>query len=53
MPDPDRTLRLPEGEYFAGPFAKSGIALHHTVGGSAKSTFQWWLRDRNAAGARL
>ncbi len=34
----DRSFRLPESEYFAQPQAKSGIAIHHTVGGSARST---------------
>lgn len=43
-------LRLPETEYFPLPVEKSGIALHHTVGGSAASTLRWWLQDRQMVG---
>jgi hypothetical protein len=46
----DRSLRLPATEYFPGPERKSGIALHHTVGGSAESTIRWWREDRTRAG---
>jgi hypothetical protein len=46
----DRSLRLPEAEYFPGAERKSGIAIHHTVGGSAQSTFEWWLADRTNGG---
>lgn len=49
----DRTLRFPDGEFFATPEQKTGIALHHTVGGSARSTYKWWMDDRTEAGARL
>jgi hypothetical protein len=34
----DRSLWLPETEYFPGAQKKTGIAIHHTVGGSACST---------------
>ena len=35
MPVPvDRSLRLPESEYFPEQHQKSGIPLHHTVVGS-------------------
>ncbi len=30
------------GQYFAEEFPKKQIYLHHTVGGTAKSTFDWW-----------
>lgn len=54
MPLPiDRSLRLPAGEFFETPEPKSGIAIHHTVGGSAASTFSWWLQDRTKEGSRL
>ncbi len=45
-----RDLRLPDSQYFrfAGP--KTGIALHHTVGGSAASTLRWWLDDQQLVG---
>ena len=46
----DRSLRLPESEYFAHPQTKSGIAIHHTVGGSARSTLEAWRVDRSTAG---
>jgi len=46
----DRSLRLPDGEYFASGSTKTGIALHHTVGGSARSSFEWWQRDGAVVG---
>ena len=47
----DRSLQLPETEYFPGAQNKTGIAIHHTAGGSARSTVRWW-RDDNDAGRR-
>ena len=44
------SLRLPEGEFFPAARKKSGIAIHHTVGGTASSTLEHWLRDRTKAG---
>lgn len=44
------TLRLPETEYFHGEHSKSLIVLHHTVGGSARSTFDWWKKDPKRIG---
>jgi hypothetical protein len=41
----DRSLRLPESEYFAERRPKSGIALHHTVCSSAGTTLDIWRRD--------
>jgi len=38
-------MRLPAKEYFPGPTKKSAIVLHHTVGGSAQSTFDFWRTD--------
>lgn len=38
----DRTYRLPVDQYFPEPTLKSLIVLHHTVGGSWRSTFDWW-----------
>jgi hypothetical protein len=49
----DRSLRLPPDEFFATTSPKSGICIHHTVGGSAKSTFDWWQQDRSKEGSRL
>jgi len=42
----DRSLRLPQSEYFATRQAKSGIALHHTVGGNAQTSFRLWRSDK-------
>ncbi|MBI2535882.1 MAG: hypothetical protein HYW06_02705 [Gemmatimonadetes bacterium] len=51
MPVPvDRSLRLPETEYVPGSQHKSGIAIHHTVGGSAETTVRLWRRDRTDGG---
>ena len=46
------SLRLPDGEFFPAARKKSGIAIHHTVGGTAFSTFNHWLKDRTKAGKR-
>jgi len=45
-------MRFPEGEYFPTARKKTGIAIHHTVGGSALSTFNYWLKDRTRTGKR-
>ncbi len=41
----DRSLRLPDDQYVMEETPKSAVYLHHTVGGSARSTFNWWLDD--------
>jgi hypothetical protein len=46
----DRTHRLPPSEYFAEPAAKSGIALHHTVCDSARTTLDIWRNDTDPGG---
>jgi N-acetyl-anhydromuramyl-L-alanine amidase AmpD len=46
----DRTLRLPRSEYRDEKVKKSLIVLHHTVGGSARSTLRWWLTDPRPIG---
>jgi hypothetical protein len=46
----DKTLRLPDGEFHNSTNKKTGICLHHTVGGSAKSSFNWWLNDQKMVG---
>ena len=48
----DRSLRLPQGEYFAERERKTGIAIHHTVCGAARTTIELWLGDRTPHGAR-
>lgn len=46
----DRTLRLPTNQYYQEAFPKKQLYIHHTVGGSALSTFHWWLKDPNRVG---
>jgi len=42
----DRSLRLPDDQYVkVKADFKDLLVLHHTVGGSAESTYRWWLRD--------
>lgn len=46
----DSSLMLPPDQYLHTRAPKSGIALHHTVGGTAPSTLDWWRRDPNQVG---
>ena len=46
----DKSLRLPESEIQNIKNTKTGICLHHTVGGSAVSSFNWWLNDQRLVG---
>ena len=48
--DVNRSLELPESEYFPELEAKSGIALHHTVCDDAHTTVSLWRDDRTADG---
>lgn len=42
-PAADRSLRLPPDQYLPDTSVpKDLVVLHHTAGGSAKSTFDWW-----------
>lgn len=38
----DRSLTLPAGQFVDEVCSKDLIVLHHTVGGSARSTFEYW-----------
>lgn len=49
----NRTLQLPPSEFLPQSGTKSGICIHHTVGGSAKSTFKWWTQDKTKKGKAL
>lgn len=49
-PTIDRSLRLPTAAYFPTAEQKTGIAVHHTVGGTAKSTFQYWAGNAEMVG---
>ena len=46
----DRSLRLPQDQYYQDHNKKSILFLHHSVGGSARSTFRWWLTDPKPIG---
>ena len=46
----DRSLRLPETEFFPEVCRKTGIALHHTVCDSARRTVDLWRGDRARQG---
>ncbi|MGD8781885.1 MAG: N-acetylmuramoyl-L-alanine amidase [Ignavibacteria bacterium] len=46
----NKSLRLPDMEYFQTVTKKTGICIHHTVGGSALSTFNWWKEDPRHVG---
>jgi N-acetyl-anhydromuramyl-L-alanine amidase AmpD len=48
--DINRSLRLPDNEFFHDVVKKDLIVLHHTVGGSAESTFDWWKTDPKRIG---
>lgn len=39
------SLQLPKDEYYPAEHIKKSICIHHTVGGTASSTFQWWKMD--------
>lgn len=45
-----KTLRLPVSEYIGNKTKKTGICIHHTVGGSAESTFNYWASDKSRIG---
>ena len=49
-PQIERSLRLPPSAYFPTVEQKTGIAIHHTVGGTAKSTFQYWAGNAEMVG---
>jgi N-acetyl-anhydromuramyl-L-alanine amidase AmpD len=46
----DGSLHLPDDQVFPTECEKTGIALHHTVGGTAKSTYEYWLSKRDMVG---
>ena len=46
----NRSMRLPVEQYFPSSTAKNGIAVHHTVGGSARSTFEHWKNSADKVG---
>ena len=46
----NRSLKLPDDQYFQTTAPKTGICLHHTVGGSAKSSINWWRQTPETVG---
>lgn len=44
------TLALPPANYYVQAYRKNLIALHHTVGGTAKSTYEWWKTRKGGTG---
>lgn len=47
-------LRLDRDQYYSTVKPKRLVVLHHTVGGSARSTWHWWMSDpRHIATAYL
>ncbi len=41
----NHSLTLADDQYYTTTGAKDLIVLHHTVGGSAVSSFDWWVSD--------
>jgi len=46
----DRSLRLPLDQIFPESFPKKQLYIHHTVGGSARSSFNHWLQQPEKVG---
>lgn len=46
----NKDLVLPDDQYFHNGSKKTGIVLHHTVGGTASSTLNWWKTDGQMVG---
>lgn len=46
----DRSLALPPGQFFPTQEQKTGICLHHTVGGTASSSVNHWRTDEAHVG---
>jgi len=44
-PTIDRSLRLSADRYVKEEWTKKALCLHHTVGGGARSTFEWWQQS--------
>lgn len=46
----DPKYALPPGQFIDEPTHKDLLVLHHTVGGSALSSVEWWKRDPKRVG---
>ena len=45
-----KSMRLPEGQFIDQPCTKDLIVIHHTVGGTAASTFDYWKNSPERIG---
>lgn len=50
LPVIDHSLVLPSNQYIDQVYPKKAIVLHHTVGGSARSTYEWWRGNAERVG---
>jgi hypothetical protein len=46
----NNNLKLPDDMYYPYGNIKTGICLHHTCGGTAASTIEWWKKDGKMVG---
>lgn len=46
----DRSLHLPKAQYFPGTYEKDLIVMHHTAGGSPRSSLNGWIADKTRVG---
>ena len=46
----DRSLRLPADQFYQESWPKKQIYIHHTVGGSAESSFNHWMQQPEKVG---
>lgn len=49
-PSINRSLRLPSDQFVPSTERKDLAVLHHTAGGSARSTFEWWRSNSERIG---
>jgi len=47
----NKDFRLPLSEYYSEIVTKNQIYLHHTVGGTGRSSLMWWIQDPRKVGA--
>ncbi len=48
--DMNHSLQLSEDQFFPAEAPKTGVCLHHTVGGTASSTVSWWKSNAERVG---
>lgn len=47
------TFTLPKNQYVNMPSKKKGITLHHTVSGTVKSVYNWWIEKGDRKRVRV